>query len=81
MWENFDPNALPKGRKPSAARTRLRPVRVDCLEPDLGSAELVLESRLARTWRKSAGVADPDVRYREVAEYDPVLRSHCRIDD
>jgi hypothetical protein len=54
-------------------------VRVDCFE--LNGAEVSLEERLLQAWRLPATGADPGKRYDSVENYDPVLRSHCRLEE
>ena len=47
--------------------------------------ELSLEERLADAARRdglrAAARAQDEERYRSVADYDPVLRSHCRLEE
>jgi hypothetical protein len=57
-------------------------LRNDCLESE-GVEPAGLEERIAAQAMREAVRAKPvgdEGRYEDVGEYDPVLRSHCRLD-
>ena len=49
--------------------------------PEIGRLVGELEERLTKSWLQGALFADPKAEYADVAEYDPVLRSHCRLEE
>jgi hypothetical protein len=62
----------------------LEKVHVDYRESeDPGDARSVAERLAARALREigQGGIAGPEGRYEDVGDYDPVLRSHCRLEE
>jgi hypothetical protein len=57
----------------------LENVRRDYFEGDLSVEERLVKAAVRDQLRMGAGIVGPEGRYSGVGEYDPVLRSHCRL--